>query len=315
MTILQSIRRTPVPGAHHDREHRTYREVWPEFRLKVASAKQRLPGAAGKIYVAVVDSGVPSGESGGPFDERGRSRASGKTADHSLDRDDDGHATDLAATIRGLNMHSAPNIDIRFIKAFSTQGWPAPGRGADAIKRAAALGARVIVLAWDTGHTTDELRQAILAVRKTAVVVIAAGNWSLDNDKYPNWPANYGGKNEMDHVITVMATDERDERASFSSYGRRSVYIAAPGFASLEAAPSSSPLRTAGSLRNGYREFRGTSAATAHVARLAALVLAKNPRLRPKQVKQHIGKTARKVGSLRKRCATGAIADFAKALK
>lgn len=297
--LIQSIRRTHVPGAHHDLDHRTYREVWPELRLAIASGKRDVPGTTRTINVTVVDSGIPNGESGRSFDNR----------------DDDGHAADLAATIRGINTQSAPNVNICFIKAFSAQGWPAPGRGADAIKQAATLRAQVIVLAWDTGHTTDELRQAILAVRKTAVVVIAAGNWSLDNDKHPNWPANYGGEKDMDHVITVMATDEHDERASFSSHGQRSVYIAAPGFARLKAVPSSSPLRTVGSLRNSYREFRGTSAATAHIARLAALVLAKHPKFSPQQIKQHIGKTARKVGALKTHCATSALADFGKALK
>lgn len=345
---IQSIRRTRVPGVRRELEldHRTYREVWPELRLREGSVEQQigpsvgkverpaagkiarpdagkpaplrvvlLPhSAAGKVNIAIVDSGIPAGESGRPFDEPYRTPIR-SVADNSLDRDDDGHATDLAAAIRGLKKHSAPNINLRFIKPFSAQGWPTPGRGAEAIKRAVELGARVIVLAWDAGHTTDELRKAILDARGTAVVVIAAGNWSLDNDKYPNWPANYGGKKEMDHVITVMATDEHDEPASFSSYGRRSVYIAAPGFARLDAAPSSSPLRTAGSLRNSDREFRGTSAATAHVARLAALVLAKYPKLSPQQVKQHIGKTARKVDALKELCVKGAIVDFAKALK
>lgn len=307
MTI-QSIRRTPVPGAPPAVDHRKYAEVWPELRLNLPAAERHMSSIAGGITIAMVDSGVP-GEFPGPANAQ--------------DRDDDGHAALLARTIHCPARTRSPlNIDIRATKAFSAQGWPKPEGGAPAIEQGTAATPRVIVLAWDVGHTTDRLRAAILAVRDTAVVVVAAGNWSLDNDKHPNWPANYGG--EMDHVITVMATDEHDERASFSSYGQENVYIAAPGFAKVDAAPPASPLRNFGSLRGSYSEFRGTSAATAHVALLAALVRAKHPGWSPQQVKQHIGDTARPVPGLTKRsltgaqtklCVTGAIADFGKALK
>jgi subtilisin family serine protease len=301
MTI-QSITRTPVSLAHPEVDHRTYAEVWPELRLNMACIEQHLSGVAGEITIALVDSGVP--------DDDRRRRAE--------DRDDDGHATLLAGTIRGRKTRSRLKIDIRAIRAFSAQGWPKPEPGpsglggATAIRRAAEMTPKVIVLAWDTGHTTDELGQAILAVKDTAVVVIAAGNWSLDNDRHPNWPANYG---EMEHVLAVMATDKHDDRASYSSYGRHSVYIAAPGVAKVDAAPSSSTLRNFGSLRDSYSEFRGTSAATAHVARLAALVLAKHPDWSPQTVKKHIGATARKVKALQNLCVTGAIADFGAALR
>lgn len=336
---LQSITRTLIPGVNLDLDQRTYRDVWPILRLNEASVVQsaaRLGSnskatleivpigspVAGLINVAIIDSGIPDGESSGAYNRPIPRSASPVIVNNGQDRDEDDHATYLAATIRGPNKDSAPNL--HFGKSFSAQGWPTPARGAHEITSAARLGApRVIVLAWDVGHTTPELRKAIRAVRDTAVVVIAAGNWSLDNDKRFNWPANYGRENEMDHVITVMATDEHDERAYYSSYGAKSVYIAAPGLAILKPAQSSSPLRTFGSLRDSHRRFRGTSAATAHVARLAALVLANNPTWSPQEVKQHIGKTARKVKTLTKRgvrgveklCETEAIVDFAKALE
>lgn len=333
---LKLITRTPIPDVNLELDERTYRDVWPRLRLKEAtvyrpaahsggSAKLRheivsisFP-PAGEINLAIVDSGTPDGELGGPSKLPARALAAGRAVNNRQDRDEDGHASDLAATIRGSDAHLAPNL--RFFKPFGAQGWPTPGGGAKEIERA-AQGARVIVLAWDAGHTTAELRQKILAMRNTAVVVIAAGNWSLDIDRHPNWPACYGREMEMDHVITVMATDEHDERASYSNYGAESVYIAAPGLAVLRSAPSSSPLRRYGSLRDSDRRFRGTSVATAHVARLAALVQAKYPEMKPWDIKRHIGATARKVGSLRKfrvtgvekLCVTEAIVDFEKAL-
>ena len=290
---LQSIRRTRIPGVRREVDLRTYRENWPELRLRIPSDGPHMGDIRGKIDVVLADSGDPDG--------------------HGCDRDDDGHATDLRATILGRQGRSAANINVRAIKCFSAQAWPRPDEAAAAIANAGAIGRSVFVLAWDTGHDTDTLRDTLLALKdKPAVVVIAAGNWALNTDEHHNWPANHG---DMDHVLTVMAADEHDERASYSSYGKKRVYIAAPGLALLDAAPSSSPLRQFGSLRDRVREFRGTSAATAHVARLAALVWLKNPDWTPQEVKKHIGRTARKVKALKKYCAKGGIADFAAALK
>lgn len=303
---LQSIRRTPLSGTHPEVDYRTYQEVWPELRLNMDLAEPHMAGIAGAITVAVVDSGFPAGTAG----------------INAQNRDDDGHATLLEGTIQGPagRRYSSVNIDLRPVKAFSAQGWPSPDSCADAITRAAALNPKVIVLAWDVGHTTPLLEAAIKAVENTAVVVIAAGNWSLDNDLHHNWPANYSRvsatASPMEHVITVMATDEHDERASYSSWGWNSVYIAAPGFAKVDTPPSSSPLRNGGSLRGGYCAFRGTSAATAHVALLAALVRAKHPTWNPKAVKDHIGAKKRGgVPALTELCKTGGVVDFEAALR
>ena len=295
MTTLQSIRITPAPGVPPGIDYRSYRKDWPELRLNMAAARQHMSGRARAITVAVVDSGIPDDDLRRP----------------DPDRDDDGHATLLARTIRGpAREHGNVAVDLHAIKAFSAQGWPSPDPCANAIRQTADLKPKVIVLAWDTGHTTPALEKAIRDT-KDAVIVVAAGNWSLDNDLHRNWPANYG---EMPHVITVMATDEHDERASYSSWGPKSVYIAAPGFAKVDTPAPTNPLRIAGSLRDSYQEFRGTSAATAHVALLAALVRAKHPQWTPQQVKKHIGDNAREVPALKKLCATSGIADFEAAL-
>ena len=293
---LQSIVRTPIPGAPGAEADPNYREVWPELRLKMPL---QMPIQRADIKVTIVDSGDPK--------------------KNDLNRDDDGHAALLERLIRTrAQRFSGVNIAVNHFKAFSAQGWPELNDSADAISQAVAINPHVIVLAWDTGHTTQKLWTEI-ALATNAVFVVAAGNWSLNNDRYYNWPANHG--QNMTHVITVMATDEHDERASFSSYGQTSVYVAAPGFAMIEAAPSSSNLRNFGSLKQSASVFRGTSAATAHVALLAALVKAKNPSWASADIKKHIGNTARVVPALMKRwsvvtklCAKQAIADFGQAL-
>ena len=310
---LQSIRRTPVPGVPQALDDPGYHENWPEWRQVFRLVEDSLPSAAQET-IAVVDSGVPNAISGGQASTR---QAGGNPR---ADRDEDDHATFLIATMHGSKRPQRRNstarpIDIKIspFKFFGAQGWPKAKHGAKVIQRASTIKPRVILLAWDVGYTTRELENEIRKVYEQAVVVIAAGNWSLDNDKYHNWPANYG--REMEHVITVMATDQHDERASYSSYGKESVFIAAPGYARVDAVGRSSTLRTVGSLRDSSVEFRGTSAAAAYVARLAALVRAKHPTMSPKEVKQHIGETGRDVSVLAERCATGRIVDFKKALR
>lgn len=298
---VQSIRLSPIDGVRPEVGFRDYRESWPELRLKLPEAEPAMRSISGKTTVAVVDSGVPIGCVG---------PASSPAA--FLDRDDDGHAAQLVATMLGSERMSAGSIDIVCIKAFSAQGWPKPDPCALAIDEARKhTAARVIVLAWDVGHATDQLIESIKALGDSAVVVIAAGNWALNNDKHENWPANCG---TMPHVITVMAANEDDERASYSNYGKSSVFIAAPGLARVQVSSWPSVPRAYGSLRDSYSDFKGTSAATAHVARLAALVLAKHPGMSPADVKTHLDAKSRRVPALSELCVTGAVADYSQAL-
>jgi hypothetical protein len=320
---IQSIRRTPLPGKQADVDDLTYREKWAELRLQTV-AENVVPDPKQAITISVIDSGVPEDQlpkvapkppKRKPKPGQRPKAPAGPRAPSRRDRDDDGHSINLAKTITG-DRKPRRNVKLASRKFFDAQGWPRPDCATEVINKAAADSPKVIVLAWDVGHTVNDLRDAILNMRETAVVVVAAGNWSLDIDRHPNWPASYGADPEMDHVITVMATDEHDERASYSSYGKRTVFVGAPGTSMVDATTSpSSALRKFGSLRDSRTAFRGTSAATAHVARLAALVIAKNPNWSPQRVKRHIGATARKVAALKGFCATGGVIDFEVALK
>jgi subtilisin family serine protease len=95
----------------------------------------------------------------------------------------------------------------------------------------------------------------------------------LNNDVNAFYPANYNAPN----MIAVAATDENDEKASFSNYGANTVHLGAPGVAIL------STVRNA-----NYASFSGTSMATPHVAGVAALVLAARPGLNTADLKSAI---------------------------
>jgi thermitase len=116
-------------------------------------------------------------------------------------------------------------------------------------------GARVINLSL--GHDSVCSQTAQLAVdyawARNVVVVAAAGNSNLPASGQPANCAN---------VISVAATDQADNRASFSNFGQN-VDVAAPGVGILST-----------NYVGGYQPISGTSQAAPHVAGLAALVWA-----------------------------------------
>jgi hypothetical protein len=118
---------------------------------------------------------------------------------------------------------------------------------------AADNGANVILMGFSSPDYSAALADAIAYASGNGVVLVAAtGN---DGSTAPSYPAG------MANVIGVAATDENDNLASNSNTG--SALVAAPGvniYTTL----------TGG----GYGSVGGTSAASAHVAGLAALLAA-----------------------------------------
>jgi subtilisin family serine protease len=131
---------------------------------------------------------------------------------------------------------------------------------------AATGGANVRVLnnSWGGGGYSQALLDEINRAGANGILfVAAAGNNSLNNDMWAQFPADYtyyGATN----IIAVAATDNSDHRASFSNYGPTLVHLGAPGVNVLST--------TRG---NTYQYFNGTSMAAPHVSGAAALILSK----------------------------------------
>ena len=132
-----------------------------------------------------------------------------------------------------------------------------------ALSYAVNMQARISNNSWG-GYTPslalyDAIEQASNAGH---LFVAAAGNDGINNDDTPLYPASY----DLDNIISVAASDSRDQLASFSNYGPNTVDLLAPGEAIYSTLPG-----------NQYGYSSGTSMATPWVSSAAALLWTLNP--------------------------------------
>jgi parallel beta-helix repeat protein/predicted outer membrane repeat protein len=164
---------------------------------------------------------------------------------------------------------------------------------------ALGAGAKIINISWTTTTYSQALYDTIqLAADANVVVVAAAGNGNIDNDLgfFAGYPASY----DLENIISVMATDAFDRKASYSNYGAFSVDLAAPGGDGLNAEfkifsttprTETTPMGADEVDENyGYDGFdeRGTSFAAAHVSGAVALGFAIRPNTTASEMRQFI---------------------------
>jgi hypothetical protein len=180
--------------------------------------------------------------------------------------DDHGHGTHVAGTIGATGNNGTGiagvnwNVRIMPVKFLDAQGQGTDANAVSAVLYAAENGADVMNNSWASNDYSQALADAIgVADQHNVLFVAAAGNNSTDNDSTPTYPASY----DLPNVVSVAATDNNDNLASFSNFGRRSVDLGAPGVDIYST-------WTGG----GYQYASGTSMATPHVSGAAALAKA-----------------------------------------
>jgi subtilisin family serine protease len=215
-----------------------------------------------------------------------------------------GHGTFLsviAAGIEGNGIGSAgicPRCSILPVRFMDEDGLGDTEDAIQAIRYAVDEGAKVINFSFAGEGYDQDLADAITyADQHDALVVVAASNDGLDNDKEEIYPAKFN----LPNMITIAALTQKDKLWKDSNWGLKSVHIAAPGDDLM-------------SLWLGnYEVGSGTSDAAALVSGSAGLLRSINPSLTGRQLKQILMSTARVVPALRSKIITGGTLDLLKA--
>lgn len=175
-----------------------------------------------------------------------------------------------AATNNGVGMASIGySVKILPVKIADNATGTLTG-GLDGVYYAMRSGADVISMSWGVLSDYAAFKSIIQQVAASgAVMVAAAGN---DGDQTLHYPAAYP------EVISVGATDQNDQRASFSNYGS-TIDVMAPGVGIYSTLPEGN---------NTYGNYSGTSMATPMVAGLAGLVKSHFPNFTAAQIRQRI---------------------------
>ncbi len=189
--------------------------------------------------------------------------------------DGDSHGTHVAGTIAGVGNNGTGvtgvnwNAKIMSLKFLDDDGFGSTAAAIEAIDYMVTMktqyGVNLVVSnnSWGGGGFSQALQDAIgSSINAGILFVAAAGNFAINNDVDPFYPASYA----LEGIISVAATDRNDQLANFSHFGQTSVDIAAPGVSILSTVPG-----------GGYALFDGTSMASPHVAGVAALLAGYSP--------------------------------------
>ncbi len=138
------------------------------------------------------------------------------------------------------------------------------------------------------------------------IFIAAAGNDSIDNDSiFAAFPASYN----IPGIISVAATNNQDQLASFSNFGAERVQVAAPGEDIFTTRASNLPGTAL------YEYTSGTSFAAPIVAGVVALIRSVRPDISADRVRELLIETSRPVENLTGRVTAGGVVNVAAALE
>jgi subtilisin family serine protease len=186
--------------------------------------------------------------------------------------DDYGHGSHVAGIIGAVGNNGVGVVGVCWavklmaLKFINSQGQGNVSDAITCINFAVSHYAKVINFSWgDPTWNSQALHDAIVAAGNAGVIfVAAAGNLAQNIDYNTYYPASYS----LPNLITVAATDRRDQLGSYSSYGPSTVSLGAPGDAIYSCWNGSD---------SSYQFNSGTSMATPVVAGACALLWATYP--------------------------------------
>jgi subtilisin family serine protease len=162
-----------------------------------------------------------------------------------------------------------------------------------AINYAIDHGARIINYSGGGPEFSEEEYLAIKRAESRGILFVsAAGNEHQNTDRVENY--YYPSAYRLTNIISVAATDIKNNLLPSSNWGKKSVDVAAPGENIYSTLPGG---------RFGY--MSGTSQATAFVTGVAALLISQDPTLTPQKIKEIIIKSADSFSQLQDKTASG----------
>lgn len=192
------------------------------------------------------------------------------------------HGTGIAGAIaaHAKLMGSAPEVRILAIRAFGAAAVGAESTSWVILKSldyAALHGAQIVNMSF-AGPKDPLIERGVAATAARGIVLVAAaGNAGAKSP--PLYPA------ANPNVIAVSGTDAKEKLFTASNRGNH-IAIAAPGADIFLPAPDGK-----------YQMTSGTSFSAAYVSGIAALMLERNPALKPNEVRAILTNTARDLGA------------------
>ena len=200
----------------------------------------------------------------------------------------------------------APNIKIIHYKFLADYGYDLEAAKAvdDIIWLKVNKGLNIVAISnsWGGGGPTVFLKDAIHRAALADInFVCAAGNNNQNTGPNPSYPAAYDEPN----ILSVGASDQANNRASFSNYGLdpiTGVDLFAPGVNCAALVPINH--------QEGIQLYSGTSMATPLVAGAIGLLASVNPEMTYQQRAAALLATVKKTTSLTQYCLSGGILNL-----
>ena len=220
--------------------------------------------------------------------------------------DDNGHGTHVSGIIgaqgnNGVGIAGIDwNVQMMALKVFDANGTGPVTNAIAALNYAVAHGAGITNNSWSISTANYQPLADAISNANThgSIFVAAAGNYGVDTDTTPEYPASYNFSN----VVSVAASNTSDTLAPYSDYGAHSVSIAAPGQNILSTYPGGK-----------YQILSGTSMAAPQVTGTLGLIRSLHPDWSATQVINQLLSTADRLSSLNGKVESGLV-DAAKAV-